>query len=253
MWSSTIGPEEITSPFGAFEQPGEPFENRSFKYRREKDLASRRVQERAEMIRTQISDPGQDRTAVRDRRVLEAILSVPRHEFVPEALQQDAYQDMPLPIGYDQTISQPYMVARMTELLRVEPESKVLEIGTGSGYQAAILGKLTPHVYTVEIVPELAARAKSTFRTLGYHSIRCRLGDGGQGWPEEAPFDRILLACACRTVPKELWKQLKPSGLMVYPEGEPRSPQWLVVAEKLEDEKSLVRFVMPVRFVPMIG
>jgi len=203
------------------------------------------------MVRTQISDPSDNRTPVGDRRVLEAIRSVPRHEFVPDELQSYAYQDQPLPIEHEQTISQPYIVARMTELLCVEPESKVLEIGTGSGYQAAVLGKLTSHVYSVEIVPELAARAKSTFDRLGYRSIRCRVGDGSLGWPEEAPFDRILLTCACRGIPPELWKQLKPGGLMVFPEGKPQSPQWLVVASKRENEESLVRFVMPVRFVPM--
>lgn len=210
-----------------------------------------RIHERRQMVQTQISSPGNGRHPVRDPRVLDAMRAVPRHAFVPQALRSHAYEDRPLLIGREQTISQPYMVARMTELLRVEPESRVLEIGTGSGYQAAVLAHLTPHVYTIEILPEHAARARTTLRELGYASVRCRLGDGSLGWPEEAPFDRIIVTCASPMLPPRLWEQLKEGGLLVFPQGEPSSAQWLIVAEKTTEGECFMRYVMPVAFVPL--
>jgi protein-L-isoaspartate(D-aspartate) O-methyltransferase len=206
---------------------------------------------RRRMVRTQLLHPVDGREAVRDPRVLAAMEAVPRHAFVPPALREAAYEDGPLPIGQGQSISQPYMVARMTELLRVEPDSKVLEVGTGSGYQAAVLAELTPRVFTVEVVPDLSARAADALRGLGYASVRFRVGDGGLGWPEEAPFDRILVTCAAPALPPRLWEQLRGGGRLVYPHGEPYSFQWLVVAEKTPDGRCVQSAVMPVLFVPM--
>lgn len=210
-----------------------------------------RALERRQMVETQISRPDDGRQAVLDPRVLEAMRTVPRHAFVPESFGKYAYQDQPLLIGKEQTISQPYIVARMTELLGVEPGSRVLEIGTGSGYQAAVLSQLTASVFSIEILPELAARARRTLEKLGYDSIRCHVGDGSRGWPEEAPFDRILVTCATPMIPPPLWKQLKEGGFLVFPQGEPHSIQWLVVAEKAGNGECLARYVMHVAFVPL--
>lgn len=212
-----------------------------------------RVQERNEMVRTQLAEPLDDRQPVRDSRVLDAMRLVPRHAFMPADAREYAYDDSALRIGRGQTMSQPYIVALMTDLLRVEPDSKVLEIGTGSGYQAAVLAHLTPRVYTVEVIPELAERAERALRDLGHATVRCRAGDGSAGWPEEGPFDRILVTCACPVLPPRLWEQLKPGGVLVFPHGDPHSLQWLVVAEKTASDACLMRFVLPVTFVPMTG
>jgi protein-L-isoaspartate(D-aspartate) O-methyltransferase len=210
-----------------------------------------RANDRDKMVRRQIESSGWSRDAVRDTAVLRAMRSVPRHVFVPPDLQKQAYEDTPLPIGHGQTISQPYIVAVMTELLKLTPESKVLEIGTGSGYQAAVLAQLTPHVYTIEIIEPLEKRAAQTLADEGYKDVNVRLGDGYYGWPEEAPFDAIVVTCAAGHLPPPLWDQLKPGGRIVIPIGGAYSIQRLVVVEKDAEGKRTTRSMMDVRFVPM--
>ncbi|MBI4323148.1 MAG: protein-L-isoaspartate(D-aspartate) O-methyltransferase [Candidatus Omnitrophica bacterium] len=190
------------------------------------------------------------RTPIVNLRVLEAMRAVPRHRFVPPELQAFAYEDRPLPIGEGQTISQPYIVALMTELADLKPHQKVLEIGTGSGYQAAVLARLTDRVYTIELIDALARRAKHTLLELGLTSIHVQVGDGYLGWPEEAPFDAIIVTAAAPTLPEPLVEQLAVRGRLVIPMGE--DEQELVVFRK--KTKGLVReVVIPVRFVPMMG
>lgn len=213
--------------------------------------ASEFVEARDEMVTQQIQRPRDGRTPVRDERVCAAMRAVPRHEFVPDHLRGRAYVDSPLPIGHDQTISQPYIVALMTELLEITADSKVLEIGTGSGYQAAVLAHLTPHVYTIEIVEPLAERAAKTLKEQGYDEINCRGGDGYGGWPEHAPFDGIIVTCAPEHVPPALWEQLKPGGRMVIPVGGQQEVQRLEVIIKTADGERRSRTVLPVRFVPL--
>jgi protein-L-isoaspartate(D-aspartate) O-methyltransferase len=208
--------------------------------------------ERRRMVADQIASPVDGREAVTDRRVLEAMLAVPRHAFVPLAERASAYADTPLPIGYGQTISQPYVVALMTTLLRLRPRDKVLEIGTGSGYQAAVLAHLTPHVYTIEIVQELAETAGRNLRDQGYHDIRLRLGDGHLGWPEAAPFDAIIVTCAPDDLPEPLWAQLSPGGRIVIPIGSAGRVQRLVVVSKTPDGQRRTQIITDVRFVPMV-
>lgn len=186
---------------------------------------------------------------VNDARVLEAMRSVPRHQFVPDHLDEAAYDDRPLPIGHDQTISQPYIVGYMTELLAVAPQHRVLEIGTGSGYQAAVLGKLAKEVYTIEIVPELARRAAATLKELGYANVHVREGDGYAGWPEHAPFARIMVTAAPEQVPQPLIDQLAPDGRMVIPVGRRADMQWMTVVEKTRTGV-VQRKTIPVAFVP---
>ena len=202
---------------------------------------------RETMVKTQIQSRG-----VKDKDVLSVMRDVPRHLFIDESLWPKAYSDGPLPIGHGQTISQPYIVAFMTELLRPDTHHMVLEIGTGSGYQAAVLAKLVHHVYTIEIVPELGRKAKVTLRRLGYNNISVRVGDGYKGWPEEEPFDRIIVTAAPEKVPEALVDQLKPGGRMVLPVG----PRWwgqdLLVIEKDERGKVVRKNTIPVRFVPMV-
>jgi protein-L-isoaspartate(D-aspartate) O-methyltransferase len=198
------------------------------------------------MVREQIYDRG-----VRAARVLKAMETVPRHEFVAEDQRPYAYDDRPLPIGEGQTISQPYIVAVMTELLALKPTDKVLEIGTGSGYQAAILAELTPQVYTVEILPGLAKSAEHTLRRLGYDTVKVRTGDGYQGWAEYAPFDAIIVTCAPEDVPKALADQLGEGGRMVIPVGPQWTDQTLYLLRK-GGGKLEEKAVIPVRFVPMV-
>jgi protein-L-isoaspartate(D-aspartate) O-methyltransferase len=188
---------------------------------------------------------------IRNPRVLDAMNRVPRHEFVPEAARGQAYADAPLPIGHGQTISQPFIVAFMTEQLDPQPADRVLEIGTGSGYQAAVLSLLVKEVFTIEIVEPLARRAAADLARLGYSNVHVRVGDGHEGWPEEAPFDAIIVTCAPATVPVALLDQLKDGGRMVLPVGD-RTSQELVVFEKRGTDV-LCREVLPVRFVPMTG
>lgn len=199
------------------------------------------------MVEDQIMERG-----IKDPRVLDIMKTVPRHEFVPEKYRKSAYEDGPLPIGYGQTISQPFIVAFMTEHLRVEPDYKVLEIGTGSGYQAAVLSKLADHVYTIEIVNELARDSKSLLKTLGYKNVTVLAGDGYKGWPQEAPFDRIMVTAAPEKIPQTLVDQLKTGGRMVVPVGKQFGIQYLWVITKQKDGTVIKDKVLPVRFVPMV-
>ncbi len=202
---------------------------------------------RLAMVRDQIQARG-----VSDPRVLEAMRTVPRHLFVPQELARAAYEDSPLPIGEGQTISQPYIVALMSELLETAPEQRVLEIGTGSGYQAAVLSGLVREVYSIEIKEPLYRRAAETLRRLGYGNVRTRLADGYFGWPGEPPFDGIMVTAAVDHVPPPLLAQLKDGGRLVLPLGSPYSVQSLVVVTK-EGGKYLLRHVLGVLFVPMTG
>ena len=203
---------------------------------------------RRRMIAEQLVGPGR---GITNARVLAAMAKVPRHEFVPENLRSQAYDDHPLPIGHGQTISQPFIVACMTE--RIEPKAgdRVLEIGTGSGYQAAVLAELVAEVRTIEIVEDLAKRAAADLRRLGYTNVHVRAGDGYKGWPQAAPFDAIIVTCAPEKVPQLLVDQLKEGGRMVIPLG----PDWdqnLVLLRKIEGKVERQE-VLPVRFVPMTG
>lgn len=207
-----------------------------------------RQAERERMVAEQIATA---RRGVRDPRVLEAMRRVPRHAFVPAALQAEAYADRPLPIGFEQTISQPYVVAFMTEQLALQPGERVLEIGTGSGYQAAVLAVLAHEVRSIEIVPELAERASRDLARLGYTNVFVRAGDGYQGWPEAAPFDAIIVTCAPDHVPRPLVDQLREGGRMIIPVGDQGSQSLHVLRKaggRVEE-----RAVLPVRFVPMTG
>jgi protein-L-isoaspartate(D-aspartate) O-methyltransferase len=185
--------------------------------------------------------------------VLAVMERVPRHEFVPERGRGLAYADRPLPIGYGQTISQPYIVALMTDLLDPEPGDRVLEVGTGSGYQAAVLAELVARVHTIEIVPELAASAGERLHRLGYDNIETRAGDGYYGWPEQAPFDGIVVTAAAGHIPPPLVRQLKPGGRMVIPVGGPFSVQQLTLVEVDAGGEVRTRQLLPVAFVPLTG
>ena len=184
-------------------------------------------------------------------RVMAALAAVPRHEFVPAEERISAYLDIPLPIGHGQTISQPYIVALMTDLLELEPGAKVLEVGAGSGYQAAVLAKLARTVHTVEIVPELARACRARLARLGFANVTVHEGDGAAGLAAEAPFDAILVAAAARRVPPALAAQLKPGGRLAIPLGEPGATQELALLEKRKHGALSVRAVLPVRFVPL--
>jgi len=186
-----------------------------------------------------------------DPRVMRVLSEVPRHLFVPRQLQDVAYENRPLPIGYGQTISQPYIVAIMTELLRVGPDDVVLEIGTGSGYQAAVLSRLAKRVYTVEIVEALARQAVERLRSLGYGNVIVRHADGYYGWKEAAPFDAIIVTAAASQIPPPLLQQLKPGGRMMIPVGGPFATQYLMVVEKNAAGRITTRQVLPVAFVPL--
>ncbi len=199
---------------------------------------------RQNMIKKQIEERG-----ISHEATLEALRATPRHEFVPVDLQKSAYDDRPLPIGHGQTISQPYIVAYMTEQLRPEPHFRVLEIGCGSGYQAAILSKMVKQVFTVEIVPELAQKAKTRLQTLGYDNVHVKQGDGFYGWKEEAPFDLIIVTAAAEHIPPPLIEQLKDGGRMMIPVGSPFGAQRLVLITKKGDEIQTENMI-PVRFVP---
>ena len=199
------------------------------------------------MIKNQLQSRG-----IRDDAVLEVMRSVERHNFVPENYRDRAYSDGPLPIGHGQTISQPYIVAFMTEQLQVSSQHKILEIGTGSGYQAAILGELAKHVFTIEIIPELAEGAKNILNHLSYKNITVRAGDGYKGWPEEAPFERIMVTAAPAEVPQTLVDQLAPGGRMILPVGAQFLVQYLWVIEKDDQGTVTKEKILPVRFVPMV-
>lgn len=204
--------------------------------------------QRARMVREQLAAPGRDIT---NARVLEVMGRVPRHEFVPEPYRARAYGDHPLPIGYEQTISQPFIVAFMTEKLEPKPTDKVLEIGTGSGYQAAVLACLVSNVFTIEIIEPLARRAEADLKRLGYTNVFVRVGDGYKGWPEAAPFDAIIVTCAPDHIPQPLVEQLKEGGRMIIPVGPPGHQELYLLEKKAGRVEK--RAVLPVRFVPMTG
>ena len=188
-----------------------------------------------------------------DDRVMEVMARVPRHEFVPANQRRYAYQNRPLPIGYGQTISQPYIVALMTDLLRLESGDRVLEVGTGSGYQAAVLAELKTDVFTVEIIPELGREVADRFERLGYKGITTRIGDGYFGWEDHAPFDGIIVTAAAAHIPPPLVRQLKPGGRMVIPVGGPFRVQQLTMVEKSAAGEVTTRQLLPVAFVPLTG
>lgn len=207
-----------------------------------------RISDRQRMVATQIQA-----RLVKDPNVLKAMRIVPRHAFVPKRQERYAYIDQPLPIEHGQTISQPYIVAFMTEALKLDPNSKVLEIGTGSGYQAAVCAEIARKVYTIEIVPELAKSAKALLKKLGYKNVFVRAGDGFFGWPEKGPFDAIIGTAAAGRIPPPLLEQLKPGGRMILPVRGRFGYQYLELIAKDKKGKIQKRQVMPVRFVPMTG
>ncbi|MCZ6799748.1 MAG: protein-L-isoaspartate(D-aspartate) O-methyltransferase [Nitrospirae bacterium] len=223
----------LTLACGQGLQPSQPIE----------DLE--RTMERNEMVNQQMV-----RRGVKNPAVLEAMRRIPRHQFILDSYTEEAYEDHPLPIGYGQTISQPYIVAFMTEALELKGDEKVLEIGTGSGYQAAILAELTTEVFTIEIVEPLAAQATNTLKKLGYHNVTVRAGDGYQGWPEEAPFDAIILTAAPDHVPQPLLDQLAVGGRMILPVG--KFSQQLILFRRTETGLERTN-LLPVMFVPMTG
>jgi protein-L-isoaspartate(D-aspartate) O-methyltransferase len=188
-----------------------------------------------------------------DPRVIAALRKVPRHEFVPPELRREAYANHPLPIGHEQTISQPYIVAIMTDLLALPPAARVLEVGTGSGYQAAVLAEIAADVYSIEIVEPLGRRAKALLERLGYANVRVRIGDGYAGWPEAGPFDAVIVTAAADAVPEPLLQQLAPGGRMVIPLEARFGGQDLVVIEKDREGRIRRRTVLPVLFVPLTG
>jgi protein-L-isoaspartate(D-aspartate) O-methyltransferase len=201
----------------------------------------------AAMVRRQMEGRG-----ITDARLLEAMRRIPRHQFVPSAKLEDAYGDFPLPIGHGQTISQPYIVAVMTEALALRGRERVLEVGTGSGYQTAVLAELAARVYTIERIPELAGAARKALLSLGYDNVRFAVGDGCEGWPEHAPFDRILVAAAAPAIPSPLAAQLADNGIMVIPIGDSRFSQDLVIVRRIGRSLEQARSI-GCRFVPLIG
>lgn len=210
-----------------------------------------RVEERERMVKEGIA--GYPYHPVKDALVLRAMRRVPRHLFVPKEYQELAYRNSPLQIGHNQTISQPFIVAHMSELLELEPGHRVLEIGTGSGYQAAVLGELCNHVYTIEIVVPLGRKAEKLLKELGYNQVQVRIGDGYEGWPEAAPFDRIIVTCAPEKIPEPLLDQLAPGGRMVIPVGKQFGTQYMVEVSKDRKGRISQKEHYPVRFVPMTG
>jgi protein-L-isoaspartate(D-aspartate) O-methyltransferase len=209
------------------------------------DTSDNYLLNRLKMVETQIA-----RRGVKDEKVLKAMRKVPRHRFVPDNIKQYSYEDEPLPIGYNQTISQPYIVALMTELLELDKNSNVLEIGTGSGYQAAILAEICDSVSSIEIICELADRADSTLKSLNYDNVEVKCADGYRGWPEKAPFDGIIVTAAPDEVPQPLIDQLAEGGKLVIPVG--TYHQDLKLIRKIDGEIKAMN-VIPVRFVPMTG
>ena len=207
-----------------------------------------RIDERKKLVTRYIKGAGLD-----DPNVLRAMATVPRHAFVRDSDLRRAYADHPLPIGYNQTISQPYIVAYMTEVLQLDPNSNVLEVGTGSGYQAAVCAEIAKRVYTIEIVEQLAKSARARLKGLGYRNIMVKAGDGYFGWEKKAPFDAIIITAATGLIPPPLTAQLKPGGRMILPLGSPYGLQTLVLIKKSKQAKITSKSLLPVRFVPMLG
>jgi protein-L-isoaspartate(D-aspartate) O-methyltransferase len=210
------------------------------------------AQKSFEALRSQMVEEQMVRRGIKAPRVLDAMRKVPRHEFVPSHLRPLAYEDRPLPIGLGQTISQPYIVALMTELAQVDPGDVVLEIGTGSGYQAAVLSVLAARVYSIEYLEQLGTSARQRLGDLKYQNVQVRIGDGYKGWPEHQPFDAILVTAAAQEIPKPLIEQLKPGGRLVIPVGQQSEAQSLQVLEKDASGRTKQWEVIPVRFVPLI-
>jgi len=240
---SPADPNKTSEP-----DPNDPNDRRLLRLLHKHRAFAERVEERASMVSRQIAA-----RAVKDPNVLKAMRTVPRHAFVPSNMKRHAYADTPLPIGLDQTISQPYIVAFMTEALRLDPNSVVFEVGTGSGYQAAVCAEICREVYTIEIVEELAKSAKARLKELGYPNVFVKAGDAFFGWPDHAPFDAIIGTAAAGRVPEPLLEQLKPGGRMILPEGSPWGYQYLVLITKDKKGKLHRQKIMPVRFVPMTG
>jgi protein-L-isoaspartate(D-aspartate) O-methyltransferase len=230
------------------EKPEDPNDKKVLRPVHRHRAYTERVEERSRMVDWQI-----EARTVKDPNVLSAMRTVPRHAFVRSTEQRYAYTDNPLPIGYEQTISQPYIVAFMTEALQLTRNSKVLEIGTGSGYQAAVCAEIAREVYSIEIVEELTKIAKKRLKELGYRNVFTKYGDGFFGWQEHAPFDAIIGTAAAGRIPEPLIEQLKPGGRMILPFGSPRGFQYLVLVTKDKDGNISRKNVMPVRFVPMTG
>ena len=212
------------------------------------DPLSGRIDERRLLVERHIAGEG-----ITDPATLEAMRRVPRHEFVPQEQRRLAYRNQPLAIGHGQTISQPYIVAYMTEALDLQASDRVLEIGAGSGYQAAVLAEIVDQVYTVKIIEPLAMSATERLRRLGYDNVTVRQGDGYYGWPEHAPFDAIIVTAAAGHIPRPLLEQLKPGGRLVIPIGPVYAVQSLVLARRDDDGEVRTQQLLPVRFVPMTG
>jgi protein-L-isoaspartate(D-aspartate) O-methyltransferase len=246
------GQGETGSPDQNPAQSGLPAEQPPFPEGLSDQSAGERSYERAEerlaMVRSQLYDRG-----ITDREVLGAMSNVPRHLFVPEQERRRAYADTPLPIGHGQTISQPYMVALMTWLLNISPGDRILEVGTGSGYQAAVLAELTNQVYSIEIIEALAEGARNSLASAGYTQVKIRRGDGYYGWPDAAPFQGIIITAAAGHVPPPLIEQLAPGGRIIVPLGNPYQIQILTIVEKDAEGRVRSEQLMPVRFVPMTG
>jgi protein-L-isoaspartate(D-aspartate) O-methyltransferase len=230
------------------QEPEDPNDKKPLRPLHKHPAFAERLEERARMVSRQIES-----RAVKDPNVLSAMRIVPRHVFVQPTEQRYAYADHPLPIGYEQTISQPYIVAFMTEALELDPNSVVFEVGTGSGYQAAVCAEICREVYTIEIVEELAKTAKKRLKDLGYPNVFVKAGDAFFGWPEHAPFDAIIGTAAAGRIPEPLIEQLKPGGRLILPYGNPDDLQSLVLITKDKEGNIQKKNVMPVRFVPMTG
>ncbi|MCF6159409.1 MAG: protein-L-isoaspartate(D-aspartate) O-methyltransferase [wastewater metagenome] len=203
--------------------------------------------QRKRMVKEQLVSRG-----IKDKRVLEAMETVPRHLFIPEERRSLSYSDQPVPIGFGQTISQPYIVAYMTELLTLDKDNTVLEIGTGSGYQAAILSELVKEIYTIEVVEKLGRETMEKLESMGYTNVNVKIGDGYKGWPEHAPFDRIIVTAAAKYIPQPLIDQLKPGGRMIIPVGGVYEIQDLMLITKDASSNITKKSLAPVSFVPLI-
>jgi len=237
------------------QKPKDPNDTKTARPEHKHPAFTERIEERAKMVATQITSRN-----VKDSNVLKAMRTVPRHSFVQHPIKNvwnsnltRAYRDHPLPIGFEQTISQPYIVAFMTEAMKLKPDSRVFEIGTGSGYQAAVCAELAAEVYTIEIVEPLAKRAEKLLKELGYKNVFVKAGDAYFGWPGKAPFDAIIGTAAAERIPEPLIEQLKPGGRMILPYENSLGFQYLVLVTKDDKGKLHKKNVMPVRFVPMTG